>query len=85
PQVLPVVAKPNREGARYLVGTLVAIDSPVADEEWPYEVRHANDTLPIYLTERAIGGSQIAAVLCIIGEALLLAIIGFWISRRSRR
>jgi len=85
PQVLPVVAKTNREGARYLVGTLVAINSPLADEVWPADVRHANDTLPIYLTEQAIRGSQIAAVLCIVGEALLLAIIGFWISRRYRR
>jgi hypothetical protein len=84
-QVLPVVANTNREGARFLVGTLVAINSPLADEVWPYDMRHAGDTLPIYLTERAIRGSQVAGVLCIVGEALLAGIIGFWIALRVRR
>jgi hypothetical protein len=85
PQILPVVAKTNREGARFLVGTLVAINSPLADEVWPYDVRHAAETLPIYLTERSIRGSQVAGVLCIVGEALVAGIIGFWIAAGIRR
>jgi hypothetical protein len=85
PQVLPVVTKIGREGTRFLVGTLVAINSPLADEVFPYDIRSAAETLPIYLTEESIRGPQVAAVLCILGELLLAGIVGFWIVSRRRR
>ncbi|MEO6775204.1 MAG: hypothetical protein ABI467_19725 [Kofleriaceae bacterium] len=84
-QVLPIVAKPGREGARALVGTLVAMDSPLADEVWPNDLRRTADTLPIYLTEASIRGHQTAAVLCIVGEVVLAGIVGFWLVERRRR